>query len=163
MEGINVSGLRDISRDELTPEEIAVIEMQDDNAEQERIQSESDSLEVLAQELSHLDNAPNVHDLYAWRDTYGTLQVSSVLGEGDIYIWRTISRVEYKKMLKSGLLNEESRAEDSIVRKHLLWPQPNDVFMNNSNAGIIPVLRRQIMYQSGFVSEQEALARIKVI
>jgi hypothetical protein len=37
------------------------------------------------------------------------------------------------------------------------------VYLDYLRAGVIPVLKSQIMYQSGFVSEREALSLIRVI
>ena len=162
---INVDGLRDLPRDDLTPEEIAEIERQDDVADAAEIENIVNSVESIAEMLRNQygESAPDKYQLEAWKDAYGVINISSVFGGDDIYLWKTMTRAEYKKLVKGGMLNDEMRAEDMIVRKHLLYPEPNDVFMSTTPAGVIPVLKSQIMYQSGFVSEREALSLIRVI
>lgn len=157
-----VQGLKSLNRDDLTPEEIAAIEQADDIAEKTKEELEQNTLENLAELLSNFENAPTLYDLEGWKDQWGVIHMSSVSGE-DIYIWRTIRRQEYKQMAKTGMLNEKTRMEDTIVRKCLLYPEPKDKFMSTSGAGIIPTLKDQIMYQSGFISEREALSLIKII
>ena len=157
-----VEGLKQFHPDELTPEELAAIDQADDIARAQEAERKENTVENLAQALQEFDNAPNIYDLEGWKDQYGVIHMSTVTGE-DVYLWRVLKRSEYKQLFKTGALNERIRGEDTIVRKCLLWPQPNDVFMNSSGAGIVSTLKEQIMHQSGFIPEQQAIQMIKMI
>ena len=153
-----VDGLRSLDPNELTIEEAAALDYAD---EQEQIQQNNrDAIDEILDAIQGMPNAPGRHEIEAWQGQFGVVYVSSVSGS-DIYLWRTISRNEYKQMARSGALNEEQRAEESIVRKCLLFPSAKDRFMIESPAGVIRTINTQILYQSGFVSEQEAIRNIK--
>ncbi len=131
------------------------------NTEQE-IQQPS-SISELATELQEYEDSPDEAILEAWKSTYGKFFVSSVLGDSDIFIWRTLNRTEYKQLANTGVMKNQSSYEEAIVRKCLLWPKVAQEDIAASDAGIIPTLAKQILFKSGFVSDQFALSLIKVL
>lgn len=135
--------------------------MSDQNNE---IVSDNDTtIQQLAEEFSQYENGPDEIMLGAWKATYGKFFVSSILGEEDMYVWRTLNRTEYKQLVNSGVTKIQSAYEEAIVRKCILWPQVTPETVASSDAGTIPTLSKQILFKSGFVSDQFALSLIKVI
>ncbi len=134
------------------------------NPEIEELESieeqELDPLQELLVTLEGYQNAPNSFDLEQWKDLHGMFFASSVNGE-DMYIWRTLKRLEYKSIAQSGAMEKQDLLENSIVRKCLLWPHPSPDFFASSDAGIIPTLFKQIMHKSGFVSDEIAISMIR--
>nr|DAI15743.1 MAG TPA: hypothetical protein [Caudoviricetes sp.] len=157
-----IEGLSALPQDDLTSEEIEQLEMAKEKQQEEEKREYTD-VDMLIELLSDKEDAPTVYDIEGWKDEYGIIQVSTILNEDDIYLWRILRRQEYKSLLKSGTLNEQARAEEAIVRRCLLCPKPNEKFMYNSPAGVISTLKEQIMYKSGFVPDAVALSQIKVL
>lgn len=108
-------------------------------------------------------NSPSLSTLETWKDYHGEVYVSTVIDPNKYYIFRTLKRFEYKKLRAQGTLTDSSAAYEIIVEQCLLYPQPTQEFRLKSNAGLIETLGKQINYQSGFVSDQEALSFIRVI
>ena len=157
-----VEGLKQLHPDELTEDEHIALDIAEEANRKAAEEAKENSIETLAELIKDMPDAPTIYDLEGWRDSYGVLHMSSVTGD-DIYIWRILKRQEYKGLFRTGAMNDRIRSEDAIIRKCLLYPRPNDVFMTSSGAGIITTLKDQIMYQSGFISEQQALSLIKMI
>lgn len=122
-----------------------------------------DDISELAIELQNYEEAPDIALLEAWKSTYGKFFVSSILGDDVIFIWRTLNRTEYKQLANSGVVKNQSSYEESVIRKCVLWPKVSQEGMAASDAGVVPTLAKQILFKSGFVSEQMALSLIKVL
>ena len=139
--------------------------IQDDEIEiEEEIEvSVYDNIAELARELEAYEEAPDEAILEAWKSTYGKFFVSSILGDDTIFIWRTINRTEYKQMINTGVAKNQNSYEDAVVRKCCLWPKITGEGLASSDAGVVPTLSKQILYKSGFVSDQMALSLIKVL
>ena len=136
--------------------------MSDQFDTEEQIQQPS-SISELAAELQEYEDAPDEAILEAWKSTYGKFFVSSVLGDNDVFIWRTLNRTEYKQLANTGVMKNQASYEEAIIRKCLLWPKVGQEDIAASDAGIIPTLSKQILFKSGFVSDQFALSLIKVL
>lgn len=155
-----IEGLRQIPEEERSVEESAAVAYADDQAAYEAKESaRQDDLMAL---LATMPNAPSESDIEMWKDSFGAIYLSSVTGD-DLYLWKTITRNKYKGFSRSGILNDKMRAEESIVKECLLYPKAGDSFLNTSPAGIIATLSSQILYQSGFIPDQEAISRVKMI
>jgi hypothetical protein len=95
------------------------------------------------------------------RNKYGTLYISTIHNDGsDLFLWKKLNRGEYKQIVESGAMAKEMSYQEAVLRKCLLAPKPDPGFITSSDAGVIPTIFSQIMYQSGFISEQSALANI---
>lgn len=157
-----IEGLKAIHPDELTPEEQMLLDHADEVEAEKAVEAQEASLETLAEQMATLPDAPSLSDLEGWKSQYGTIHMSTINGD-DIYLWRLLKRSEYKQMMRAGSLGEEIRAEDYIVRKVLLYPRPNDRFMNSTGAGVVSTLKEQIMFNSGFISREAAIRMVKII
>ena len=120
-------------------------------------------LEELLEILKNKSNAPDKYSLESWKLNYGKFFVSSIVSN-DIYIWRTLNRMEHKQIVSQ---HTDSMGQDvfenKIIKKCLLWPSPTNDFIASTDAGIIPTLYKQIMYQSGFVDDNYAVSMIRRI
>ena len=156
-----IEGLESLPQDDLTPEEIGQIEIAKEEAEEAK--KEQTDIDILLNALADKEDAPKAHDIEAWLEKYGTVHVSSILGGTDLFIWRVLRRQEYSTLIKQGMMDNEVRAEESVVRKCLLYPDPNHSFMVTAPAGFITTLKEQIMYRSGFVPLAKAFSQIKIL
>lgn len=97
----------------------------------------------------------------SFKDRYGNIYISSIHENGNvIFLWKKLSRGEYKQIAESGAMSKDMSYQDAVLRKCLLAPKPDQAFLSSSDAGVVPTLFSQIMYQSGFVPEHMALANI---
>lgn len=94
------------------------------------------------------------------RNKYGNVYISYIHEGGNSYIWKKLNRGEYKGIIESGAMNKELSYQEAVLRKCLLSPKPDQSFMISSDAGVIPTLFSQIMYQSGFIPEHIAITYI---
>ncbi len=131
--------------------------------QEEAVNVKDDNLAELLAVLSTYEDAPDELTVEAWKDNYGKIFVSSVLGDDSIYVWRTINRQEYKQMVNNGIVKNPMLYEETVVRRCVLWPKVSAENVSVSDAGVVPTLAKQILYRSGFVSDQMALNLIKVI
>lgn len=100
---------------------------------------------------------PNVGQLNRWKDKYGRVYITEFLGE--FFIWRTLSRSEYRAMarqLEEALANGQSQAmasldnEDSIAELCILYPKYDRENTTGSMAGVATSISSQVMEASGF-------------
>lgn len=141
----------------MVEEETVII---DAESQAEEDKKEPTPLDELLVTLSEYENAPDEDQLLTWKEIHGMYFASSVNGE-DIYVWRTIKRLEYKSIAQSGATERQDLLENAVVRKCLLWPQPSQDFLSVLDAGIMPTLFKQIMHKSGFVSDEMAISMIR--
>ena len=99
-------------------------------------------------------------ELLGYMGRYGNVYISYVHNPEFSFLWRKLTRAEHKSMLESGATNKKSSYEEAVLRKCLLLPSPSQEFIATSDAGVIPTLYTQIMYQTGFISDEQALANI---
>lgn len=109
------------------------------------------------------EESPMMSQLEGWKIRYGKIYVSKVVDDSKYYVWRTLSRGEYKKLAATGSFDVELTAQEIIVEKCLLYPRPNDIWRFESDAGVIATLGKQIFHQTGFISQQDALSFIRII
>ena len=135
-------------------------------AEQTPQEQEVDNTDAIAAVLAALDGeegSPTEYELEEWKDMYGVFYISSIGDDDNLYIWRTLKRLEYKQLIKSGVANDQMRYEEAVLTRCSLWPKLGLEAMAKLNAGVVETLAKQVLYKSGFVSDQMALSMIKVI
>lgn len=128
----------------------------------QEVVAEKTPIQELLEVLTPYEDAPDEFQLSQWQELYGKYFASSVNGE-DVYIWKTLKRLEYRGIASSGALEKQDTLETSVVKKCLLYPRADSSFFAGTDAGIVPTLFKQIMYQSGFVSDEAAIAMIRRI
>lgn len=129
--------------------------------EETTVENVSDSNEITLL-LMELEKYGIDEDKFSsFKDRYGNIYVSSIHENGNvIFLWKKLSRGEYKQIAESGAMSKDMSYQDAVLRKCLLAPKPDQSFLSSSDAGVVPTLFSQIMYQSGFVPEHMALANI---
>lgn len=131
--------------------------------EQPFIESASDAIASIISVLEDKEDAPKDYELEEWKDVYGNFYISSIDDDESYYIWRTLKRIEYKSMIKSGIANDQLRYEESVIVRCCLWPKMTIEKLAKENAGNVETLAKQILFKSGFVPDQMALSMIKII
>ena len=107
--------------------------------------------------------------LQVWEEKYGKIYISKITDDPVIYIWKPLFRLEYIKLIGSTEMEAECNwsndisRQQAVLKKCLLFPEADPNFVSRSRAGILGTLESQIMYQSGFISEQQAIDSINVI
>ena len=121
--------------------------------------SDSNEITILLMELEKY--GIDEDKFTSFKNRYGSIYVSSIHENGSaIFLWKKLSRGEYKQIAESGAMSKDMSYQDAVLRKCLLAPKPDQAFLSSSDAGVVPTLFSQIMYQSGFVPEHMALANI---
>jgi hypothetical protein len=101
-------------------------------------------------------NGPLVSEVLAWKKQYGKIYRTEF--EGQIFIWRTINRFEYKQLMSVPNTNELMR-EEMICESCVLFPYEYTYeSMANEPGGIPSLLAEQIMQKSGFTRKVRVVA-----
>lgn len=131
---------------------------------EEKFNEEQDYIESVYQLLQRTDplNAPKRSQLEAWKDKYKKIYISQIIEPDKFYVWRTLSRIEYKKLNAHKEFENPVAANEIMVENCLLYPEPTQEWRLNSPAGWVDTLGKQIAFQSGWVADQEHLATIRV-
>jgi hypothetical protein len=103
-----------------------------------------------AQDELLFPGGPSMTEFMAWQKEYPDMFVVDDLPDGNIYIYRTITRYEYK-VLQSLPNTDPLQREELIIDKCLLYPIITYEDMSNAMAGIISTLAQHILGSSGFV------------
>lgn len=106
-------------------------------------------------------NGPTVGDIKVWKEEFGDVFVTSIDADRHI-VWRTMSRSEYKQMLRtmeqataSGQMSNVDASmfnEEYVTQMCSLFPDFHGVNMDNVDAGIPSIISQQVMDASGFVA-----------
>ncbi|MEW6770008.1 MAG: tail chaperonin [Bacillota bacterium] len=83
----------------------------------------------------------------AWKAQYGQVYVSE-FGEGEVFVWRCITRAEYRKIMSMQRLDMWQR-EEEICKICVLDPEGYNYA--TAKAGIATILAEQILNKSGFI------------
>jgi hypothetical protein len=93
-----------------------------------------------------------------WKKKYGEVYMTEF--DFDVFIWRTLGRLEYKKLLSEneGDIDMQWFREEKITEICTLWPKDfshDDVV--GGRAGTPRLLSEQILNKSGFTSNGGAI------
>lgn len=100
---------------------------------------------------------PTIAMLNKWKDKYGKVYATEFLG--DFYIWRTLTRQEYKmlaKNLETAIANGDSQHmaslenEDAVAELCIIYPKYDRNTASGSMAGVATSIASQVMEASGF-------------
>ena len=120
-------------------------------------------IQDIADRLSGNEDAPDYDQIYEWKNNYGVIYASTIHMADDLFIFRPLKRLDYKKIVASGAAKSEDKYEEALVKRCLLYPTPDAKFLADANAGTVSTLRVQIEFKSGFIPEALAIELIKVI
>jgi hypothetical protein len=128
--------------------------------------------------IANLPNAPDQATIDAWKAKFGNVFVSG-FDESEIYIWRALTRAEYKQIQIeqqiqtvmnqlgekpnekevtdkiTNAINSDFAREEKTVSQCLLWPKlsPEEL---SQKAGTVPSLLEQITANSNFLTPAQA-------
>jgi len=100
---------------------------------------------------------PTMTQVDKWKEQYGQIYMTEVDDE-DVFIWRVLSRKEFKDIMK--LENADAMyREERVCEKCILWPEGYTfATMGDGKAGVPTVLAEQIMEKSGFAPKTGPIA-----
>lgn len=108
------------------------------------------------------DVHPSFDELKIWKNNFGRIYCSSILDPSQIFIWRPIFRQEWRQFVSTYGSSSDQERQEGLLKTCLLFP-PVEVVLQKCPAGYLPALETKIMYQSGFVPDNQLLNSIKVI
>lgn len=138
------------------------VEVQEQNVEVQKPITD-EGIQDIADRLSGTEDAPGYEEIADWKNEYGVIYASTIHMADDLFIFRPLKRLDYKKIVASGAAKSEDKYEEALVKRCLLYPTPDAKFLADANAGTIQTLRVQIEFKSGFIPEALAIELIKVI
>lgn len=102
-------------------------------------------------------DGPTYGQVNEWKSRYGEGEVFAVRIDQQPFVFRTLTRAEYKEILKTQNADPMWR-EERTVEKCLLWPAYyKGTAISMGRAGIPTVLAEQIMECSGFSLSSEVI------
>jgi hypothetical protein len=136
----------------------------DEETMQEEPKVEVDPAEMTDEQARELLRKLSIPDdvseelIGGWKAEFPTCEVYAMrFSEKEAYIFRTMTRFEYKQLLKAAQSTTfqtpqdlEMYNEETIVEKCVLFPKINKVDMESMKAGTISLLADSIMNASGF-------------
>ena len=101
--------------------------------------------------LQTLPGAPSQEQIDAWKAERGKIY-SFPFDTDEIYIWRPMLYREWE-MLKTNeaLVQDETKFQEQVVMRAVLWPKIGPVELNMSRAGMVQTLFSVIMQGSYFL------------
>lgn len=96
------------------------------------------------------EGGPTFADVEEWKELYRSIYVTEF--DGLTFIWRTLTRPEYKNIL-NGKDGDAFTREELICQVCTLWPKDFDFKAKDAPAGVATLLAEQIMDNSGFMSK----------
>ncbi len=110
--------------------------------EQEEVQEEKGADDEI------FPDGPTRNKVEEWKSRYGSVYMTDI--EDEVFVWRTITRIEYKEILKAKQADALYR-EERMCEKCVLWPENYSfISMSQGKAGIPSLLAEHIMDKSGF-------------
>lgn len=95
---------------------------------------------------------PSRKEVEGWKERFGGLVYFTPF-EGDVFVWRTLQRPEYREIIRDQTLTALDR-EEYFTEKCVLYPYDFSIEkIKKSRAGIASLLSEMIMDKSGFVAQ----------
>lgn len=96
-------------------------------------------------------NGPTRKEIEGWKEKYGVKKISMIVVGGDIFVFRTLKRPEYREVLRNQELTALDR-EEVFSEKCTLYPYNFSTDNDEFDAGIYTILSDAIIDRSGFTS-----------
>lgn len=101
-------------------------------------------------------DGPTTNQVEGWKSLYGQIYLTE-FDEDTTYIWRILTRKEYKGIMKIDQADQYYR-EERICEKCVLWPEKYSFLsMGSGKAGVPSFIAEQVMDKSGFVAKTGAV------
>jgi hypothetical protein len=102
---------------------------------------------------------PSDADIQAFKDRFGDNIYMIALDEDEMYVWRPLTRHEYKALLQN--VQHEQVFMEQIVQKCVLWPTVTPEWVAGGKGGTIPTLHSVIMEGSNFLAPEVAMSLVR--
>jgi hypothetical protein len=110
--------------------------------------------EVYSPDEEIFEGGPTNKQIEEWKHRYESIYATEF--EDEVYIWRTLSRLEFKEVQKAKNADPMYK-EERICEKCVLWPEEyGHTEMAQGKAGTPSVIAEHIMDKSGFMPNGEA-------
>jgi hypothetical protein len=109
--------------------------------------------ELLISTLQAFPEHPSDTQIAEWKKIYPAV-LSSGMGDDEIFIFRPITRKEYRDIQEESMKDPSIPFEDRVVEKRVLWASHPEVLQ--TKAGTIPALSEQILASSNFINPEMA-------
>lgn len=111
--------------------------------------------------FANLPNGPGPDQVDLWKANFGDVRVIAFETD-EIYVYRTLRRLEWKKLLVDIKEGPSSDAfQEQVVKKCVLWPALDVAWSATSKAGTIPTLCDVVLENSNFLNPQVALSLVR--
>lgn len=122
---------------------------------------EIDSEEALNQEVPHDYETLGASEIteeniMEWKLQFPKSKIFSITLNDELFIIRTINRVEYKAIATRPELNSYTR-EEVIAKTCVLYPQLDSRIIGEGDAGIVGTLSQYILRTSGFIEPDDIM------
>lgn len=132
-----------------------------DNQEDEMSNVGPKTVEELSDEELIWPGGPNAGMIKAWKQEYGDVYVTSLTYDKHV-AWRTLSRLEYKslvrkmeQLMEAGQLSSAEANlwnEEAIAEICCLWPAYDKQTISADLAGLPSLIAQEVLEASGFVA-----------
>lgn len=140
----------------------AVIEEAQATAKEEERKKEMTILDELV--LHNHVTASTVND---WKSMYGKIFATIIDIEDEVYIYRPLSRIEWRKIDKdvseSKMQNKAELIDEMIVAKCMLYPPITEEWRATVSAGTYGLISSQIQLMSNFLPQSAVIELIRKI
>lgn len=100
-------------------------------------------------------DGPKMELVEEWKSKYGAVYLTEF--DEEVFLWRTLTRKEYKDVMKNQQADSFYK-EERICDRCILWPDEyNFLKMTHGKAGIPSLISEQIMEKSGFTARVGAI------
>lgn len=98
-----------------------------------------------------IHEGPSRKEVEGWKSRYTHVYFTPF--DGEVYVWRTLQRPEYREIIRDATLTALDR-EEMFTEKCVLFPYDFSLEkIKKSRAGIASLLSEMIMDKSGFVAQ----------
>jgi hypothetical protein len=109
------------------------------------------------QEELLFEGGPKQSKVEEWKSLYKSIYLTE-FEDGEVFIWRTLKRKEFKDIVKVEGADAMYR-EERVCERCVLWPEKYDfIAMTAGKAGAPTLLSEQIMSKSGFEAKSDPVA-----
>ncbi len=124
------------------------IEIEEKEEGQERRRKLSRPAKIQSEDFEIFPGGPLQSEVNGWKKQFGKVYATEI--EDDTYLWRPLSRFEYKEVMNVPNTNELSR-EEMICEICVIFPYEYTYeSMINQPGGVPSMIAEQIMQKSGF-------------
>lgn len=143
---------------------VPIHQLEDEDIESDEEEEMDDAVGTAVEDLDPNEilwqDGPTAGQVIQWKEQHGDVYVTSFDFAKDHYLWRTLTRGEYRAIMQnlerivgSGKVSQSEANmdnEETITEMCLLFPRMNKSDFKGSKAGIPTALSEEILEASGF-------------